>query len=98
RPHQRRLPLHEGAPPDPTWRGDACAAATCLDERHPAVAPLGCPLDVGERHRLEAVLDRAELDQRGPHVPPALVAAVDDLPGAVDSEEGAQLVGEAEAV
>ena len=64
RPHERSLPLHERAPTHPSRRRDPGATAARLDEPDPAVAALGCALNVGELHGLEAVAHRAEVDQR----------------------------------
>ena len=59
RPHQWRLPLHEGSPAHPPGCRDAGAPAARLDEADPAVAELGLALDVGQLHGLEAVLHGA---------------------------------------
>ena len=96
-PHQRGLPLYEGAPAHPSWRRDAGATAAGLDEPDPAVSPFRGALNVRQLHGLEAVAYRTEIDQCRAHEPAALVPAVDD-PSVVHRDERTQLVGKAEPV
>ena len=97
-PGERRLPLDEGGPPHASWGGHAGAAAGGLGKAHPAFAPLGLALDVGQRHRLEHVAQPTDADRRAADLAARRVAGVLDPARAVDLYPGRELVGEAEPV
>jgi hypothetical protein len=97
-PDQRRLPLDEGSSSHPAGGGQARAPARGLHEAHPAITHFGFPLDIGKLHRLEFVMQPGYPDRRRSHQAAALVAAIDDPPGGIDVDPGAELVGETKAV
>jgi hypothetical protein len=97
RPGGRGDPLDERRAADAPRRRRARSAAGRLHEPDPAVADLGRGPHVGEGHRGEGQVARAEPQGGAADQAAAGVAMADDA-AVLDLDPGAQLVGEPEAV